>query len=107
MQHGFEEAHFHNTIDGPFARVTTKTAQLRAKAQKSMDRHVDIHGRIFRQITDESFGGNWFCRDVMTSDGDRSVRWRNESCDHPHRRGLARTVRAEKAQNFAALDAKG
>ena len=41
---------------------------------------------------------------VEPEDAQKPARWRRDAADHPHRRGLPRSVRTQEPECFAALD---
>ena len=66
------KAHFHHAMNRFFLCVAVQSTQFGDKAEKALDRHVRIGRGVFRQITDETFGGNRVVDDVVSADGDEA-----------------------------------
>ena len=70
------------------------------------DAHVGIERRRFRQVAGAPLGLERLVEDVEPGDNRLAFGGRHEPRQDPHRRRLAGPVGAEKAEDFAALDAE-
>ena len=52
VQDRLKKAHFDHSIDRLLALVSVQAAQFSAKAEKAANRHININGRVFRQVTE-------------------------------------------------------
>jgi len=104
---GFEEAHFHDVVDGLGSGVAPEAAQFGAEIEEAFDRHVGVSGGIFREVADEAFGGEGILGDVKPADGDLAGGGGDEAGNHPHGGGFAGAVGAEESEHFAPLHGEG
>ena len=79
---------------------------LRDEGQILADRHVRVERRRFRQIAGPALGLDRLVEDVEARDDGFALGGRHEAGEDAHRRRLAGAVRAEEAEDLAALDAE-
>ena len=78
----------------------------RHEIQILFDRHVGIERRGFRQVAGPALGFDRLLEHVEPGDHGLAIGRRHVAGQNPHRRRLAGAVRAQEAEDFAALDAK-
>ncbi|MNV51191.1 hypothetical protein D3C71_1432310 [compost metagenome] len=88
-------------------RRPPETAHLGDELEETAHRHVAVTGRAFRQVADLPLGLECGFLDIEAEHARRAGRRREKAGEHLHGGGLAGTVRAEEAQHFPPLDAKG
>src|SRR6516165_4576312 len=99
-----QKAHFDGAIHRFLLGIAAHATNFSGEIQEAVHGHVGVSGRIFRQITDEPSRLDRVLHDIETTYRSRAFSWRYEAGKHPHRRGLARTIRPEETQHLAALD---
>ena len=99
----------HETDDAVHRRLDRgrcDAAQSRHEAEEFVDPHMAVQRHGFRHVADLAPGGQAVAHDIVPGDGDPAGRRRNIAGQHAQERRLARTVRAEQAEHFAAADAE-
>ena len=66
--------------------------------------HVEIQGRLFRQVSDQSFGAQRVSQHVNSPHDDASGRAGQASCQDIHGRGFAGTVGSQQSDHLARSD---
>ena len=80
---------------------------FRDKAEKLLDGHLGVGGRVFRQVADQALHGDGLGGDIVAAD-QRDAGGRAEKArDQLHRGGFAGAVRPEEPEDVAALDGEG
>ncbi len=104
VEHALEKTQFDRAVDRLFPRRAPETPQLGREVEESVDRHLGVSGRVFRQIADQAPGRQRVLQHVVPADRDSAGSRRNESGHHAHGGGFARAVRPQETQHLAALD---
>ena len=103
MENRFEEAGFHRAMHGLLPVVAAQAADLSAEAQKAINAHVHVSGRIFGKISHQALGRDGVLHDVVSSHSYFAFGRRDETGNHTHGRRFAGAVWAEKAQHLASF----
>src|SRR5690606_26980749 len=106
LQHGVKFGRIDSALDGVARLAARKTAYPGDEGEKAARCHIAIGGRAFRQIANLALGLKRRLDNVVTTYTRRSRAWREKAGDHFHRRGFARAIRPEKAENLAPADLK-
>ena len=107
IQDRLQKAHLHDPRHRLLAGVSTQPAQFRAETQKTSHRHIAIHRRVFRQVTNHPLRRDGIGCHVKTADGYFAIRRRNEPGDHSHAGGFPRAIRSEEPEHLSPLNVKG
>jgi len=100
-EHALEMAPLDHAANGALFVFTGDAADLGGKLEEGQHAHVGIRRRRLGQIADLLLGFKGRRGHIETAHRDAPGGRRNEARDHPHGRGLARTVGAEEAEHFA------
>jgi hypothetical protein len=96
----------HYLLDPRFPIAGRNALDLGDERQVFGDRHVGVERRRFRQVADAPLGLDRLIKDIEAGDDGFAVRGRHVAGQDPHGRRLAGAVRAEEAEDLAALDAE-
>ena len=97
---------FHHGLHALFALGDRDIFYLRDERQVFDDAHVRIERRRFGKIPGAALRLDRLIEHVEARDDGFAVRGRHIARQNPHRRRLAGAVRAEEAENLAALDSE-
>ena len=88
---------------GPLLRTRPREAEVARVGEEVLaDAYVRVEVVLLRDDAYERADSARVCAHVQTFDGERALGRRRAAGDHTHRGGLARAVRAEQAEGFAA-----
>jgi hypothetical protein len=104
--HVVDEGALHDGLDALLLLLGRHPLDARDEVQILAHGHVRVERRRLRQVAGAAFGFHRMGEDVEPGHRRFAVGRRHVAGEDPHRGGLARPVRTEKAKDFAAFHTK-